>query len=187
MTYRYIYKITCTEGSFKDKFYFGQRTTRILPSEDKYRGSGIKINDYYKKYPNSYIKEIISFHNSHEELNQAEYDIIQPWLNHPDCLNLRDGGNQGTASEETKQKLHESHIGKPSPRKGKHHTEESKKKMSESLKGHTAWNKGKHPSEETRRKQSESQKGRIPWNKGKKGSQIPWNKGKKIGPYNKHK
>ena len=25
--YRYIYKITCTSGSFKDKFYFGQHTT----------------------------------------------------------------------------------------------------------------------------------------------------------------
>lgn len=68
MIYRYIYKITCTTGSFKDKFYFGQRTTYIDPSKDKYKGSGRKIGDYYKKYPNDYIKEIISFHNSQEEL-----------------------------------------------------------------------------------------------------------------------
>ena len=31
MIYRYIYKITCTQGSFKDKFYFGQRITSKLP------------------------------------------------------------------------------------------------------------------------------------------------------------
>ena len=43
MIYRYIYKITCTTGSFKDKFYFGQRTTYIDPSKDKYKGSGRKI------------------------------------------------------------------------------------------------------------------------------------------------
>lgn len=66
MTYRYIYKITCTAGSFKGKFYYGQHTTENL--DDGYKGSGRKINDYYKKYPNDYIKEIISFHNSQEEL-----------------------------------------------------------------------------------------------------------------------
>ena len=72
MIYRYIYKITCTAGSFKDKFYFGQHTTDNL--DDGYKGSGRKIGNYYKKHPNDYIKEIISFYNSQEELNKAEYD-----------------------------------------------------------------------------------------------------------------
>ena len=47
MTYRYIYKITCTNGSFKDKFYYGQRTTDIEPYKDEYKGSGKKLIDYY--------------------------------------------------------------------------------------------------------------------------------------------
>lgn len=48
--------------------------------------------------------------------------------------------------------------GKPSPRKGKHHSEESRKKMSEAHKGHIPWNKGKQHTEETRRKMSEAKK-----------------------------
>ena len=69
MIYRYIYKITCTAGSFKGKFYYGQHTTDDL--DDNYKGSGKLIYDYYQKYPNDYVNEIISFHNSKEELNQA--------------------------------------------------------------------------------------------------------------------
>lgn len=208
MIYRYIYKITCTSGTFKDKFYFGQRITRKPPENDNYKGSGRKLRDYYKKYPNDYIKEIISFHNSDEELNQAEYDIIHSWLNNDMCLNLMEGGgSSGLASIETKKKLSdshkgkkeseetrkkksevfkgnkhgfkighkinegriwsessliklsESHKGKQSPFKGKHHTEESRKKISESHKGKIGSNKGKHWSEETKNKISKTLSG----------------------------
>ena len=62
MTYRYIYKITCTAGTFKDKFYFGQHTTDNL--DDNYTGSGRKITNYIKKHPNDYVKEIIAFYNT---------------------------------------------------------------------------------------------------------------------------
>ena len=110
MTYRYIYKITCTAGSFKDKFYFGQHTTTNL--DDGYKGSGKKINDYYTKHSKEYIKEIISYHNSQEELNQAEYDIIKEWLGNPMCLNLRDGGMQGIFTEESRAKMSNSAKGK---------------------------------------------------------------------------
>lgn len=121
MTYRYIYKITCTAGSFKDKFYFGQHTTTNL--DDGYKGSGKKINDYYKKHSKEYIKEIISYHDTLEELNQAEYDIIKPWLNNPICLNLREGGNNGGFTNESRQRMSTS-------AKGKIISEETKKKMS---------------------------------------------------------
>lgn len=148
MTYRYIYKITCTAGSFKDKFYFGQHTTTNL--DDGYKGSGKKINDYYKKHSKEYIKEIISYHNSQEELNQAEYDIIKEWLGNPMCLNLCEGGIGGSKhhTEETKRKISESHKGK-----------------SPSNKGLPAWNRGRkgywHPSEEQKQKHSLALKGRI--------------------------
>lgn len=138
MTYRYIYKITCTAGSFKDKFYFGQHTSS-KPS-DRYKGSGKLITDYYKSYPNDYIKEIISYHNSQEELNQAEYDIIKEWL-----VKLNSEVHKGIIpSEETRKKMSLSRIGKK-------FTDEHKRNLSNSLKGHVI-------SEETRKKISESHK-----------------------------
>ena len=146
MTYRYIYKITCTAGSFKGKFYFGQHTTKKL--DDGYKGSGKLLSVYYKKHPNDYIKEIISFYNSEDELNKAEYEIIHPWLGKEECINLTDGGHHGQTlmTEETKQKISNSN-------KGKSKSEEHRRKLSEAKKGKSSptkgiktgksWNKGK--------------------------------------------
>lgn len=192
MIYRYIYKITCTAGRFKDKFYFGQHTTDNL--NDGYKGSGCKLKNYYKKHPNDYVKEIISYHNSQEELNQAEYDIIKPWLNTPMCLNLCDGGDMGTCSEETKRKIIIALTGKHIPdivkykmsisHKGKKNSEEHNKHISESKKGIAVRPKGtkltdEHKqhisegrrsiefSEEHKKKLSLSHIGISPGNKGK--------------------
>lgn len=170
MTYRYIYKITCTAGSFKGKFYYGQHTTDNL--DDGYKGSGRLINDYYQKYPNDYIKEILAFYDSKEELNQAEYDIIHPYINNEICLNLVEGGKVNTGynlKEETKQKLSDAHKGKTPWNKGKHniYSEETIKKISESLSNRVGKNKGKKWSEEQKQKMSEAHKGQVPWNKGK--------------------
>ena len=161
MIYRYIYKITCTAGSFKNKFYFGQHTTENL--DDGYKGGGTLIRRYYRKYPNDYIKEIISFHNSLEELNQAEYDIIHTWLNNDMCLNLMEGGGStGSPSEKTKKILSEQKLGKPRTtpiwnkglkgyNKGHTHSEETKRKLSEIAKKRTKYAmQGKQHSEETK-------------------------------------
>ena len=162
MIYRYIYKITCTEGSFKGKFYIGQHTTKDL--NDNYRGSGKLIVDYLKKYPNSYVKEIICFCDTIEELNKAEYEIIHPIKDDPMCLNIIEGGYYNPIGTFT----------------GKHHTEETKKKIGNS-------NRGKKRSEEFCKHNSDIKKGQIPWNKGtgkpKEKSnkpRIPWNKGLKC-------
>ena len=56
-------------------------------------------------------------------------------------------------SEETRKKMSDAKIGKPSPRKGKHLSEEHKKNISES-------SKGKKMSEEARKKMAESKKGK---------------------------
>ena len=170
MTYRYIYKITCTAGSFNGKFYYGQHTTKNV--DDGYKGSGKLINDYYKKYPNDYIKEIIAFYDSKEELNQAEYDIIHPYINNEMCLNMVEGGHINTCynlKEETRKKLSESHKGKTPWNKGKNnvYSDETRQKISESLKGKVSGKKGKKLSEEQKQKLSDAHKGQVPWNKGK--------------------
>ena len=189
---RYIYKITCLCGSFKDHYYLGKRTTYNL--NDGYTGSGVKILNYFKHYPKiegeTYIKEIISFHNSVEELNNAEKEIIgDNWKIDPLCLNLKAGGDGGSVDghivkEETREKLRESLTGfvhseeskkhmsegklnNPSHhRLGKHHSEEAKRKMSEAKKGKPSNRKGCKLSEEAKRKMSEAKKGKAPWNKG---------------------
>lgn len=194
--FRYIYKITCLEGSWKGRYYYGQHTTDYLP--DGYFSSGKKINDYRKKYPHGYLREIISFHASEESLNKAEYDIIHPCLNNEMCLNIVEGGYYGRPSYETRKKISEknkiSHKGEKNGMYGKHHTEESKKKMFEAKVGPHPWNigftgkhhteeskkktsnsvsgnkngmYGKHHSEDTKKKQSEARMGKTPGNKGK--------------------
>lgn len=91
--YRYIYMIVCTEGSWKWKYYIGQRTSKLKPEEDvKYKGSGVLIKKYYKKYPHSYIKSIICTCNSQKELDEAEKKAISMCLGHEDCLNIAKGG-----------------------------------------------------------------------------------------------
>ena len=179
MIYRYLYKITCTAGSFKNKYYIGKHTTYNL--NDGYKGSGRFIKDYYKKYPDDYIKEIICYCNSDEELDMFEKCYIALYIDDSNCLNIASGGTGGFTgyhneqirlkmkeaakhkppmSEETKRKISNSH-------KGILNSPETRKKISEACKGRKAWNKGlKGVSAETSKKMSEAKKGFIPWNKG---------------------
>lgn len=180
----YTYKITLLKGSLAGHYYYGQHRTDNL--NDGYAGSGRKIKNYYKKYGKiehqTYIKEIISFYNNENELNQAEKDLIgDKYKTDELCLNLIPGGtgkgrNKGYKhsietrqkmsisqkgkhlSKETKEKLSKSRIGKFSGTR----SEETRKKMSEAAKNR------KPVSEETKKKISEAKKGHIPWNKGLK-------------------
>lgn len=102
--YYYTYKITCTEGDYKDCFYFGKHKTTNL--DDNYKGSGKKLKEYYEKFPAGYKKEIISFYNSQEELDEAESKIISKHLNTPKCLNLCTG-TFGLMANETKKIISE--------------------------------------------------------------------------------
>ena len=182
--YNYTYVITCTEGSFSGKVYYGCHTTNNL--EDGYIASGRLIKDYIKKYPNGYTREILNYYSSVEELNKAEYDLIHPHLGKEYCLNLTEGGglrafpgelhpSYGThlrdetkhkQSETLKRKYESGEISKPIGMKNKNHKEETKKQISintsKALKGNPkcSWAKGltNRYKEETLNKMSEARK-----------------------------
>lgn len=75
--------------------------------------------------------------------------------------------------------LWSNHKGPLNPFYGKKHTEESKQLMRESKLGKPSWNKGIPFGDETRKKMSLAKQGYTPWNKNKTGLQIAWNKGQK--------
>lgn len=83
--------------------------------------------------------------NLDEELLVREMGTLAP-----DGYNLKEGGGNGKPSEETKQKMSESHLGEKNSMYGKTPSGETKQKLREA-------NIGKTASEETKRKISESQ------------------------------
>ena len=99
----------------------------------------------------------------------------------PNGYNLTADGEGGIPSEETRQKMSESH-------KGKTLSEGTRKKIRDANIGR---HKGKTLSEEHRKKLRDAKigclpnkgsfcKGQTPWNKGKKSMHTPWNKGKTL-------
>lgn len=172
MTYYYTYKVTCLQGSFAGKYYFGQHHTDDL--DDGYCGSGTLVNNYYKKYGKeenvTYTKEILNFYSNMTELNEAEFKLIGDKYNSDTmCLNLIAGGRQPGNSEETslrkseaqkkryedpeeRRKQSERYIGEGNPFYNKTHNEDAKERMSMS-------DKKRYEDPEERRKQSERLKG----------------------------
>lgn len=104
--YYYVYKITCTSGSLKDSYYIGQHKTNNI--NDGYKGSGTLIRNYFKKFPNDYIKEILCFCNNVDELNEMEKFYIGNLYKTDDlCINLVAGGTYGEISDEGKRRIGE--------------------------------------------------------------------------------
>lgn len=150
--YYYTYKVQCTAVGLEDYYYLGKHETTNL--NDGYKGSGTKLCEYYKKYPNDYIFTILEFYSNKTELNKAEQKLIGDlWKTDEYCLNMNAGGHGGwqhckgkpvyrsethkanlskalkgkPKSEETKRKISESRKGRPGPMLGKQHPSKGKK------------------------------------------------------------
>lgn len=157
-----IYKIT---NKINNKVYVGQDSK----NDPTYFGSGIYIKNSIKKYgKENFIKEIIEYCNSKEELNKKE----KYWIEKLDCINsgynISIGGEGGNLGVKVNKKISKAHKGKKltdeHKRKigrsgeqnafyGKKHSEETKKHLSKISIGR------KH-SEESKRKISHKTKGK---------------------------
>lgn len=142
--YYYTYRVDCTAVGWEGYYYLGQHTTSNL--DDGYKGSGKKLKEYYKLYPNDYTFTIIEFYSNKTELDIAEQTLLSDlWKTDSYCLNCMSGGSggwsivnkRGVLSEEHKQKISKA-------QRGKKLTEDHKKKLSEARKGKKPWNTGKN-------------------------------------------
>lgn len=174
--HHFIYKTIC---KVTGKYYIGMHSTDDLG--DRYLGSGSYLSRSIKKHGReNHICEILEFHPDRKMLREREAELVTSDLvENQMCMNLRLGGDNGaygrTLSEETRQKISESHKGKVKTEehrrnlskslKGKErqsgwkHSDEAKRKISESAKKRTKHSmSGRHHTDETRKKMSESQK-----------------------------
>lgn len=196
-----VYKIT---NNINLKVYIGQSINIINRWKDHIHAlnRGDSRCTLLQRAWNKYKEENFSFEIlelcAEDRLDEIEIKYIEMYdaLNPEKGYNIEPGGNKNKhLSEETKQKLRESHLGKTmseeSRRKmskaqsgegngmyGKHHSEEAKKKMSKAKKGKPGHpcsdyakerarqaNLGKIVPEETRKKLSESHMGQPAHNK----------------------
>lgn len=94
--YRYLYIVLTERSSLTNGLpgiYIGQHSTDYL--DDGYIGSGKLLKKYLQKHPNKFERHILSYYNSKEELDKAEYEMIHDILGYTNVLNLIEGGNGG--------------------------------------------------------------------------------------------
>lgn len=90
MKYYYTYRVNCTAVGWEDYYYLGQHITTDLT--DGYKGSGVKLQEYYNQYPNDYTFTILEFYSNKTELNVAEQKLIGDlWKTDEYCLNCTAG------------------------------------------------------------------------------------------------
>lgn len=163
----YIYKITNLKNGH---YYYGRRSFKGNNiDQDAYFGSGRRLKLAIKKYGiTNFKKEIVSIHDSEQELIEAEIHIVNKnTVTDPRCYNLALGGHGGftyymercfTHTEESKNKISKANKGRSRPDAretlinlginkwwaGKKRTEDDKKAKRDAAK--KAIKLGKHPS-----------------------------------------
>jgi hypothetical protein len=89
----YIYAVICTEGHYNGLYYFGKHQTKDL--NDGYICSSVKLRNYLKKHKTGYVRIILDYYDTLEELNEAEKTLIKSRINDPRCVNIANGGDGG--------------------------------------------------------------------------------------------
>ena len=140
---RYVGKTECSLGKRKKehKHHSKHKTTRLYNAIRKYGWNNL---------------DWIILEECCDKAKLSEREIV--WIDKFSCLNrdkgynLREGGDGGRHSEETKKKISKANSGENNGMYGKR-----------------SWNSGKTLSVSHRKALSESHEGQIPWNKGMKG------------------
>lgn len=153
--FHFVYKTTCKPTG---KYYVGMHSTDDM--EDGYLGSGLRLQRSVKKYGREdHVREILEdcSKQGRKFLREREKEIITlELIADPLCMNLVTGGSY-VFRKYPRQLTHE-HRKKISEaakkRKGWHHTNEAKQKISESHKGKPSGMLGKKHSEKTKQKLS---------------------------------
>lgn len=134
-----IYK---TKNTINGKFYVGKDTK----NNPDYYGSGLILNKAIKKYgKENFIKEVLEFCSTKEELNEREIF----WINELSATTLGYNIALGGAGGDTLtmnpnlEEIRKKFIGEKNHYFNKKHSEETKIKISKSQTGRKAWNKDK--------------------------------------------
>jgi group I intron endonuclease len=155
-----IYKTT---NLINGKFYIGQDSN----NNPEYFGSGILLNRAIEKYgKENFIKEILEYCETKEELNEREKHWIIYYNAKENGYNIADGGHGGnTYTEETKQRISKLFIGRYihpdtiEKRKKTRQLNPEKYKLSEERKKEIGnFHRGKIISEENKKKLSQRMK-----------------------------
>lgn len=162
MSYKYIYR---TINLITGKSYIGQHTTN--KEYDYYLGSGSELNKDIKIFGrNNFLRGIIEYCKSKEELNEKE----KYWIEHFDTIkngyNICKGGGDFPIL-----------YGENNGFFNKKHSEETRKLLSKLREGVEPWNKGKKGlqkmTEQQKKITGERHSGNKNWNYGKKGELSP--------------
>lgn len=135
--YHILYKSYLPSG----KYYVGRHSTENL--NDSYVGSGTWIRSLSPNIKSQLIREILSFHESFEELKKAEALLIETVLNDPLNMNFNNSpcgfavGDLNPSRQTDSTILSERIKGSKNGMFGKKHSDETKQKMSEANKGKT--------------------------------------------------
>lgn len=164
----YTYKVTLTGGkTLKDHYYFGKHETVNI--KDGYKGSGKILKDYYKKYPDDYIFEILKFCTNRKELCYEEEKLISEHINEPFCVNILNGsfgGDNYSHLSDNEKHIRNKNVSEGVKKFYKEHPER-RKELSEKMKGVPQGPMSKTHYENFC-KAMEKRRGKDTWMKGKK-------------------